>query len=217
MDNENNNCKIYGSSAMNIWNKQSISHLSPLFSLLTISPELSLPDIESLLNTKYNNYNNSQSSKSSPPTELEIIVQGNLESMISQQCILSENLLSASQREIIKEKNQKGNLFLGLRDQKKQLFPLKISSDGQTIIKNSKEVSLIEYLPSLISAGAGNFSIDGRDKEPQYLEKMGKYYSKAINDTIQHSRDFKVDKIKNKIKKISLGGTTSGNFKRGVN
>ena len=217
MDNDNNNCKIYGSSAMNIWNKQSISHLSPLFSLLTISPELSLPDIESLLNTKYNNYNNSQSSKSSPPTELEIIVQGNLESMISQQCILSENLLSASQREIIKEKNQQGNLFLGLRDQKNQLFPLKISSDGQTIIKNSKEVSLIEYLPSLISAGAGNFSIDGRDKGPQYLEKMGKYYSKAINDTIQHSRDFKVDKIKNKIKKISLGGTTSGNFKRGVN
>ncbi len=211
-NNNNNKCEIYGSPALNIWNNQSISHLSPLFSVLTLSPELSLQDIESV----FNNFND-KSLENSSPAQLEVIVQGNLESMVSQQCILSENLLSSSQREMIKEKNQQGNLFLGLKDSKNQIFPLKISSDGQTILKNSTEVSLIDHLPSLIQAGAGNFAIDGRDKGPHYLEKMSKYYKKALNESLEPSEDFKVEKLKNKIKKISLGGITAGNFIRGVN
>ncbi len=178
---------------------------------MTLSPELSLRDIESV----FKNFDD-KTTENSSLTQLEIIVQGNLESMVSQQCILSENLLSSSQMEIIKEKNQQGNLFLGLKDSKNQIFPLKISSDGQTILKNSTEVSLIDHLPLLIRAGASNFAIDGRDKGPHYLEKMSKYYMKAIDESLECSGDFKVEKLKNKIKKISLGGITAGNFLRGV-
>ena len=80
--------------------------------------------------------------------------------------------MSNSQFNLIKENNE-DNLFVGLKDVKNQIFPLKISADCQTIIQNSTEVCLVDYLPLLRKMGSYNFSIDARGKGPLYLEKMG--------------------------------------------
>ncbi|PKL66245.1 MAG: hypothetical protein CVV28_11640 [Methanobacteriales archaeon HGW-Methanobacteriales-1] len=211
--------KVYGSSALNIWNNQSISHVSPLFSLLTLSPELSINDIKPLLNKDLIVSNNSRSDKPRQtnlnPIDLEIIVQGSLESIVSQECILSSNLLSNSQFNLIKE-NNKDNFFVGLKDVKNQIFPLKISADCQSIIQNSAEVCLVDYLPLLRKLGCYNFSIDARAKGPLYLEKMGHYYAEALADSLNPS-NLQIDKLKSKIKKVSTGGITAGNFLQGLN
>ena len=203
---------VYGSSALNIWNRESISHLSSNFELLTLSPELSFNDIKSI--QKYFKY-----SESRPPNlkslekvaQLEVVVQGSLESLISQECLLSGDLISISQRKFFEENNQ----FFGLKDAKNHIFPLKISPDGQTIIRNSTEVCLVDYLPSLISNKIYNFAIDARGKGPLYAEKMGSNYMKAINLSLARPKP-QFGKIKHQIKKISLGGITAGNFLRGV-
>lgn len=210
--------KVHGSPALNIWNNQSISYISPLFSLLTLSPELSLNNIKTILNKDSTISNNSKPDELEQnnlnPTDLEIVVQGSLESIVSQECILSSNLLSNSHFDLLKEKNE-GNLFVGLRDAKNQIFPLKISADCQTIIQNSTELCLVDYLPLLKQLGISNFSIDARGKGPLYLEKMGNYYSEALEDSLNLSNS-KIVKLKNNIKKVSLGGITAGNFLRGV-
>lgn len=210
---------VYGSPALNIWNNQSISQISPLFSLLTLSPELSLNDIKPILNKEliisnsFKSRNPGNHEKDLNPY-LEIVVQGSLESIVSQECILSSNLLSNSNFNLLKEKD-KGNLFVGLRDVKNQTFPLKISADCQTIIQNSTELCLVDYLPLLNQLGISNFSIDARGKGPLYVEKMGNYYSEALDDSLNLSKS-KIMKLKNNIKKVSLGGITAGNFLRGV-
>ncbi|MDP2836303.1 MAG: U32 family peptidase [Methanobacteriaceae archaeon] len=211
--------KVYGSSVLNIWNNQSISHVSSLFSLLTLSPELSLNDIKPLLNKDLIVSNNSRPDKPEQtnlnPIDLEIIVQGSLESIVSQECILSSNLLSNSQFNLFKENNE-DDFFVGLKDVKNQIFPLKISADCQSIIQNSAEVCLVDYLPLLMKLGFYNFSIDARAKGPLYLEKMGHYYAEALADSLNPS-NLQIDKLKSKIKKVSTGGITAGNFLRGVN
>ncbi|MDP1551894.1 MAG: U32 family peptidase [Methanobacteriaceae archaeon] len=203
---------VYGSSALNIWNRESISHLSSNFGLLTLSPELSLNDIKSI--QEYFKYGKSKTPNLKSPekiAQLEVMVQGNLESLISQECLLSRDLLSISQKKFFKEDNK----FFGIKDAKNHVFPLKISPDGQTIIQNSAEVCLVDYLPSLISNKIYNFAIDARGKGPLYAEKMGSNYMKAINLSLTRANP-QFGKLKTQIKKISLGGITAGNFLRGV-
>lgn len=206
--------KIYGSSSLNIWNNQSINSVSRLFSLLTLSPELSFNAIKSISNKNFEKRFQEKGYDVIP--SLEIIVQGSLESIVSQECLLSGELLSQQQLELIKEKNKSKNIFVGLEDNKKQIFPLKLSPDCQTVLQNSVELCLVDYLPLLIDTGICNFSIDGRGRGAAYIKPMINYYENALNASFNSSPDLKIRNLKTDIKKISLGGITAGNFLRNV-
>jgi len=206
--NKQENISIYGSSALNIWNHRTIEHLSSFFSVMTLSPELSYKDIISLV-------------QHTPPhimAHLELIIQGNLEAMISEDCIISPDWLSPAQMENFKDPKK----FWGLKDQKNHIFPLKISSECQSQILNSVEICLVDQIPLLMDLGWKNLAIDARGRGGKYIQKMGQHYQQAIdysynrglNNENQHTKE--LGKIKNRIKKISQGGITTGNFLRGI-
>ena len=52
-------------------------------------------------------------------------------------------------------------------------------------------------------------------KDHYTWKKWGHYYSEALDDSLNPS-NLQIDKLKSKIKKVSLGGITAGNFLRGV-
>ncbi len=75
---------------------------------------------------------------------------------------------------------------------------------------------MVDYLPFLIKIGINNFALDARRKSGAYLKNMVTLYQEALSSL--SSPDFKhnLKQTKRRIKKISQGGLTSGNFRRGL-
>mgnify|MGYP000930399195 FL=1 len=192
----NNSIKLYGSSGLNIWNHLSVEELSKLFNGLTISPELSKNDIKTLTH----NWGSDVS--------LEFLVQGNIESIISKDCIPCISGIN---------KNN-GNKFLGLKDVKNRVFPVLVDNRCHTYILNSVELCLIDHLPFISKTGVDTVIIDARGKTEKYAFKICSIYVNALQIIASGGPNIKnnLNSLKNKIKKISLGGITTGNFIRGI-
>jgi putative protease len=125
---------IAGSYGLNVWNHCTIKALQNLFDRITLSPELSYSNIKVL---------SAGLSRTASAPILEFIVQGNLEVMVSENCILP-----------LKEKyiQEAGGSMqylrdVGLIDQKQRLFPITIDEFNRTHIYNSVETCLIDHLP----------------------------------------------------------------------
>ncbi len=84
-----------------------------------------------------------------------------------------------------------------------------IDDDGNTIepegqyFLNPKDICMIEYIPEMIEAGIDAFKIEGRQRDPNYIETTAKYYRKAIeayyNDSFTKE---KAKKWKKELKKV---------------
>jgi len=192
----NNSIKLYGSSGLNIWNHLSVEELSKLFNGLTISPELSKNDIKTLTR----NWGSDVS--------LEFLVQGNIESIISKDCI---TCISGINKTNVNE-------FLGLKDVKNRVFPVLVDNRCHTYILNSVELCLIDHLPFISKTGVDTVIIDARGKTEKYAFKICSIYMDALQIIAARGPNIKnnLNSLKNKIKKISLGGITTGNFIRGI-
>ncbi len=191
---------IYGSAALNIWNSFSLKKLVPLFSTLTLSGELSKKDLAELC-----------SSLQEDSKDMELVVQGNIESLLSKEGLITVDLLKS-----LTTKTNLSSAYWALKDKKNHVFPVKIGADCNTVILNSVETCLVDYLPFLIKIGINNFALDARGKSGAYLKKMLTLYQETLSSL--SSPDFKHDlkQTKRRIKNISQGGLTSGNFRRGL-
>lgn len=190
---------IFGSAGLNIWNVQTVKELSNTFDLLTPSPELSKEDLRSLI---------SISRSKGVVTDFEIVVQGNADTLISKDCILSP----------IHNDEMLDNQFMGIQDNMKRVFPIKMDQEGHTHILNSVELCLIDHLPELIDLGINSVIVDARIKTYDYARDMISIYHegiKQVNKGVLTKR--KINMLKSKIKKISTGGITSGSFLQGTN
>ncbi|HMK53431.1 MAG TPA: DUF3656 domain-containing protein, partial [Methanobacteriaceae archaeon] len=125
--------KWYGSTGLNIWNHLTVKELSGRFDSLTTSPEISRDDLRKLtwLKRLY-----------SLNTDLEVMVQGNLEVLISENHLGPEYI-----NDDLKED------FWGLKDHKGHVFPLSWDYQGRTRLFNSVELCLIDQLPHLMKMG----------------------------------------------------------------
>jgi len=192
---------VYGSAALNIWNSFSLKQVTPLFSTITLSGELSKKDLEELCS----------SIKKDSSVDMELVVQGNAESLISREGLIRDDLL----KNFI-DKNILSKACWALKDQKNHVFPVKIGADCNTVILNSVESCLVDYLPFLIKIGINNFALDARGKSSAYLKKMGALYQEALSRVSSPEFKHNIKQTKTKMKKISQGGLTSGNFLRGL-
>jgi putative protease len=190
--------KLYGSTGLNIWNHRTIQELEESFQGLTISPELSRDDLNRL--TRLKRYKKLA-------TDLEIVVQGNQEVLISQDAL-------GPTEEIEKD----DNVFWGIKDNKGHIFPLSWDSEGRTQIFNSVELCLIDHLPSLLKMGWKGLVIDARGKPTTYTEEILGLYQNALQLSLQKPADLlsQLRSLKEEVKMRSTGGITSGNFLRGV-
>jgi putative protease len=193
---------LYGSAGLNIWNHLTVQELSPTFKSLTLSPELSIVEIKHVLEN---------SNIRIPGERFELMVQGNLEALVSEDCLPC----------VIKDKNnidKSENEFLGIEDSKNKIFPIRLDIECRTHILNSVELCLLDHLPSILNIGLDSLVIDTRAKPAKYAKKMVSIYQQGLKKTIKKGPNLydELLNLKKKAKKISNGGITTGNFLRGV-
>lgn len=117
--------KVSGSIGLNVWNSLAVEVLAPEFSRLTLSPELSAREVEEL----------SAVAGSIPePPDLEVLVQGNVEAMVAESCLLSSALGCH-------EAATSGDPFWGIEDETGRVFPVRADGECRTHIQNAVELS----------------------------------------------------------------------------
>ena len=132
-----------------------------------------------------------------------------LTAMISKDCLLSA--IPESNNENIK------NQFWGIQDEKRQIFPIKIDSEGNTHVLNSVELCLIDYLPTISQMGINSIVLDLRNKTYDYANEMTSIYCKGLEYIEKEINTTKnMNRLKIKVKNISTGGITTGNFLKGI-
>lgn len=182
--------EISGSAELNIWNHRSLKEYAKDLNRATLSSELSLKELTSI--APFN---------SSVP--LEYVVQGNLESLISEDCLFRR---LQSLKENLKPP-------WSIEDDRNRIFPLIVDDYSRTHILNSVELCLIDYIPNLYDIGINNLVVDARGKTRKYANSMVTYYNQGLNlkEKIPENLQ-KLKKLKTKVKKLSQGGITTGNF-----
>lgn len=187
--NLNNSVQISGSTALNIWNHCTLQELSKNLNRVTLSNELSKKEINIL-------------SSHSKNIHLEYVVQGNIESIISEDCLVGG----------VQRKDDL-NPPWAIRDEKNQIFPLIIDDYSRTHVLNSVELCLIDYIPSLYGLGIENLVIDARGKTSEYAASMVTTYKQGLEfkEKTHHSFE-KLNRLKVRMKKLVQGGITTGNF-----
>ncbi|ADZ08767.1 peptidase U32 [Methanobacterium lacus] len=187
------------SGGFNVWNKETLTTLSRKYSVITVSPELSREDLKNLVEgSRVNGVEN----------PIDMVVQGNLDALISRDCLMevvSENLPT------------KDRDFWGIEDEKNHIFPVKIDLNGNTHILNSVELCLIDHVKELVDMGVSGLVMDMRTKVYEYSKEMSLVYSAQLNHVLSRNDSKKMLKqYKSKIKAISTGGITTGNYLKGV-
>jgi putative protease len=140
-------------------------------------------------------------------------VQGNIEAMISEDCILQPWLQDNANG------HDPGNTtFSGIRDTTGRIFPVRIDGECRSHIYNAAEICLIDHLPALMEIGIDEVVIDARGRTRTYAGDMTRIYRQAITlakDHIRHDHH-QLEQLKDAVKRRSLGGITTGHFIRGL-
>ncbi len=196
---------LHGSPGLNIWNHMSIDELSSSLKSMTFSPELSKDELKKVI--EFSKFNCSENIYG-------FLVQGNLEALVSEDCLPC----IVKDEKIIKHIKNPQMEFLGIKDSKNRVFSVELDEFCRTRILNSVELCLIDHLPNLLFIGIKRLIIDSRNKPIDYTEKILTLYNEALNLSIRNepNLDSKLNSLKKRVKKISNGGITTGNFLRGV-
>jgi U32 family peptidase len=182
----------YGASGLNIWNHLSVWQLGG-FQRLTLSPELSAGQLALLISR----------ARLRKAPEMELIVQGSLEVMTTEDCI---PCLAKGEAE-----------FWGLQDFRR-VFPLRLDDDSRTHIFNSVETCLLDFMPRLFEIGLDGVGVDARGRTEKYAREMTEIYLKAIELTQKGGPTLQRDlqALKEDARARSLGGITTGHFVKGL-
>ena len=188
---------LSGSASLNVWNHLTVRQLSPRFKRLTLSPELSRDQLAELVDR----------SRLFNTPELELIVQGNLEVMVAEDCLPCAAFKDA----------RTSTASWGLQDFKRT-FPLWLDDDSRTHVLNAAETCLVDFMPRLFEIGLNGIAIDARGRTGKYAREMAAIYKKAIGLTEKRGPDLKTDlgSLKEMARAISLGGITTGHFIKGL-
>ena len=194
---------LLGSPGLNIFNHVSVRVHRELFRQLTLSPELSGDEVRVLVQAAR--------AEGEDPA-LALIVQGSIESVISENCFASDLDTDPS-----KSPGETPVTF-AIRDQTGRVFPVSTDSQCRTHIRNAIETCLVDHLPDILQSGIDALVIDARGRPPRYTATMTRTYHEAL--TIALTGDAgairSLSLLKEEAKEISLGGITAGYFLRGT-
>ena len=208
------NVELYGNYPINAYNIETLLELNN-YKALSISPEIYKKNIKDLMEDYYK-----EMSKDNELPELELLVHGNIESMITR-----KELVSKKQLKLISKYNQKqrklnknfkeseyyidSNEYY-LKNRRDQYYPIKTNLNEDTlIILNCEELCLIDEIDYLKSIGISSFSIDARWKSLDYINDIGKVYRGIIDG------ETNIDESK-KIIDEHCPALTKANFEKGL-
>ncbi len=180
---------IYGAHNLNIWNEYSVAMLDKNnFKSTTISSELSSDEIKELVQ-KSKRFN----------TQLELIVQGNQEIMVSKDNFsnLNEGFdldIETEEYVVLEDKNNKAK------------YKIYFDYNNQSHFFNNDMLCLIDEIDELKEMGIESITIDGRFTKDTYL-------SKIINLYIQRLREKNPKKkYSENVDSISYSKLNKGNY-----
>lgn len=197
--------RLFGSIGLNIFNHGTVRQLAPMFYRLTLSPELSFHQIADLA---------SLVREHGGMPALELIVQGNIEAIVSESCLI-EPFVHCMPRE---GGNETLPRSVGMMDSTGRMFPVLVDGSCRTHILNAVETCLIDHLPALFSCGIGSVAIDARGRTGAYAAEMVDAYRQAIAASLAGGRDIRdrLNTLKKRVKRCSIGGITAGHFVKGL-
>jgi putative protease len=198
---------LSGSSGLNVFNHQSVIALASLpFRLLTLSPELSLQEISILAKAAWRAGNR---------TELAVIVQGSIEAVISEDCLIQPFRHCPCPPYPAGRTDEE---TYGIRDETGHIFPVRVDAECRTHIGNAVETCLVDHLPKLVTAGIRSFIIDARGRTPQYTGEMIAMYREALTHATHPDQDTsrRLAALKEQVKQRAWGGITAGPFLTGL-
>jgi len=203
--------RIYGGSGLNVWNHLTVQSLSPPFLLLTLSPELSANQMAGAIASSRRIV-----ATPTPAPRLELMVQGNLEVMVTEDCVPCLDREKAREKNKEKEKAA-ASVFWGLQDFRRT-FPLRLDDDMRTHIFNSAETCLLDYMPRIFEIGLDGVAVDARGRTERYAREMTEIYLQAIRLTERGggSLNEELRALTQRIRPMALGGITSGHFVKGL-
>ena len=197
--------KLAGSFGLNVFNAEAARVFGRLsFTLLTLSPELSAREIASLAR---------EVRTDGQGPALAVFAQGNLEAMVTEDCLISpaDRCSGGSGR-------CAGGTWYGIRDGTGHLLPLRTDGACRGHIFNAAETCLVEAVPDLVRSGITGFVIDARGRTAAYAEEMVAIYKEALDITAHGAGTdrSRLAALKERARKISLGGITAGHYTRGL-
>ncbi|UEC42030.1 MAG: Peptidase family U32 [Methanothrix sp.] len=184
--------RVSGSFGLNVWNSLAVESLSTRFCRLALSPELSASEVAELV---------VRSRLIPNRPDLEVLVQGNLEAMVAEDCLLSSALGCD-------EATTYGADFWGIRDETGRVFPVRRDGECRTRVYNAVELSLVDQVPALARLGISSIAVDARGRTRDYARRMAEIFGEAVGGG-------DLAWLKEEAKEISLGGTTGGAYLRG--
>jgi len=130
-------------------------------------------------------------------TKIECFVHGSMCTSISGRCYLSATICdseegSANRGKCVQPCRREWRVF---DDEENELL-----YDGQMFL-NAKDLCMIEYIPELIKANIDSFKIEGRMKNPIYIETVASCYREAIDSYFNST--FSKDKVQNWLKRLN--------------
>jgi putative protease len=199
---------LHGSAGLSVFNHRTAMQTLPPYALLTLSSELSRDEIGILI---------ALAAPNEHPPVFSLIVQGNSEAMITEDCLprIARHCHPVNNA----APEQRGTAFLGIQDETGRVFPVRSDGSCRTRISNASELCLIDMLPAIREAGITAVAIDVRNRPPAYTRRIIEIYQNAILQVetgTGKARDTALMELKDQVKKIALGGITAGHFIRGL-
>lgn len=201
--------RLYGGTGLNVCNHLTVKALSTSLQVLTLSPELSARQLSMIAAALHSHTN---------PPGLELVVQGNLEVMVAEDCVpclaRGGHVRGNSNSSGTESDNAE---FWGLQDMRR-IFPLRLDDEKRTHIFNSAETCLLDMMPEIFAIGLDGVAVDARGRTGIYARQMTAAYKKAMDLVERGGKNLKQDlkALNESIACISLGGITHGHFVKGL-
>lgn len=165
---------------------------------ITLSPELTIGQVKELAET----------------CPVEVLVQGALELMVSEHCVIG-SVNSDDDKRCSGQFCRDGGY--SLKDRTGAFFPVESDRDCRMHLFNSRDLCLLDDLPELYRSGVASVRIEARRENPGYVAETVKVYRKAIDSISTGKIDVQYfENARKKMLSLSPAGLTKGHFYRGV-
>ena len=148
--------------------------------------------------------------KNVPDIELEVFVHGAQCVSLSGRCLLSDYMTHGERQANHGGCSQPCRWKYKLLEETRpgEYYEIEETARG-THILSTKDLALINYIPSLIEAGMDSFKIEGRTKSLYYVSAVAKAYRRAM-DAYYNCEKLDDNELFNELLKIGNRGYTTG-------
>ncbi|MGG7177268.1 peptidase U32 family protein [Clostridium paraputrificum] len=144
--------------------------------------------------------------------ELEVFVHGSMCISYSGRCLLSSYMTGRDSNRGACAQSCRWKYSLVEEKRANEYFPIEEDSNG-TYIMNSKDLSMIEYIPELMEAGISSLKIEGRNKSEYYVAIVVNAYRQAIDLYYSDPENYKLPKeLYDELYKVSHREYSTGFF-----